>query len=131
MDTLHRGGSSIDLQGLQGTVGNIDKDKYGLRLFLNVCASYLKGRAMNNEGLLTEEHSFWYEEPFGPYTEYRGTVGFPQFDLVVPSILSQLNSCDCGLAVVANSMALLHQMLQESKVHERKYAIIIQKQVSE
>jgi hypothetical protein len=108
LDSLHRGPPNLlDFQGLHGTMGNRYKAKYGVRLFLNICASYLKARAMRNEGLLTEEDCFPYEEPFGPYTEYRGTVGFPRLDIVAPSILSQSNSWDCGIAVVANSMAFI------------------------
>jgi hypothetical protein len=107
LDSVYHSGSKLDHQGLHGTMGNRYKAKYGVRLFLNVCASYLKGRAMRNEGLITEEDCFQYDEPFGPYTEYRGTVGFPRFDIVAPSILSQSNSCDCGVAVVANSMAFV------------------------
>jgi hypothetical protein len=107
LDSVYHNGSKLDHQGLHRTVGNRYKAKYGVRLFLNVCASYLKGRAMRNEGLITEEDCFQYDEPFGPYTEYRGTVGFPWFDIVPPSILTQSNSCDCGVAVVANSMVFV------------------------
>ena len=108
MDSLTSNGKRTDTKGLQGTMGTSNCADYGVCLFLNVCASYLKAQGKKNEGIITtEEQSFQYDEPFGPYTEYKGTEGFPRFDFDDPNILSQSNCYDCGLAVVANSMAFV------------------------
>jgi hypothetical protein len=92
--------------GLQGTMYTKNKASYGVRLFLNICASYLKAKK-NNEGDGRQPNSFHYEEPFGRFDECKGTQSFPRFDYKCPSILQQSNSSDCGLAVVANSMAFV------------------------
>ena len=90
--------------GFQGTVFTKNKASYGVRLFLNICASYLKAKK-KNEGDGRQQNNFVYEEPFGRFTESKGsTEEFPQFDYLCPSIVQQSTSFDCGLAVVANSM---------------------------
>jgi len=95
--------------GFQGTMYTNNKASYGVWLFLNICASYLKAKK-KNEGDGRQADSFQLEEPFGPFTESNGTEGFPWFDYDCPSILQQSNSFDCGLAAVANSMAFVKHL---------------------
>ena len=90
--------------GFQGTIHTRNIAWYGVRLFLNICASYLKARFKNGPAELA------YDEPFGNWEENKGTEEFPRFDFQCPSILSQPNAHDCGLAVVANSMALVKHL---------------------
>ena len=92
--------------GFQGTLHTRNNDAYGVRLFLNICASYLKAK-MENKGEGRQQNKFHYEEPFGAFTEKLGTEEFPQFNYDCPTILQQLTVYDCGLAVVANSMAFV------------------------
>jgi hypothetical protein len=92
--------------GLQGTRHTRNNPSYGVQLFLNVCASYLKDKK-ENKGDEMQQHKFHYDEPFGSYTEVLGTEEFPQFDYDCPTILWQLTQYDCGLAIVANSMAFV------------------------
>jgi hypothetical protein len=92
--------------GFQGTLHTRNNDAYGVRLFLNICASYLKAK-MENKGEGRQQNKFHYEEPFGAFTEKLGTEEFPQFDYDCPAILQQLTVYDCGLALVANSMAFV------------------------
>jgi hypothetical protein len=94
----------------------------GVRLFLNICASYLKvkksiGREekINDYQEINEADEEWevkfvYEEPFGSFTTNLGTEEFPCFNFPFPSIIRQTNSFDCGLAVVANSMAFVKHL---------------------
>jgi hypothetical protein len=73
-----------------------------VRLFLNICASFIKFKK-DNEGdvqALDDLHVFQYEEPFGDYQ-------FPRIDLPSPSIIEQNNGFNCGLAAIANSMAFV------------------------
>jgi hypothetical protein len=65
--------------GFQGTIYTKSDASYGVQLFLNICASYLKAKK-KNEGDGRQGDSFQYEDPFGPFTESNGTEGFPQFD---------------------------------------------------
>ena len=95
--------------GFLGTIHTKNAAWFGVQLFLNICASYLK--AKRKKGPMELD----YEEPFGKWQETKGTDEFPRFDFQCPSILSQPNAHDCGLAVVANST------FEESKVHESKY----------
>jgi hypothetical protein len=90
--------------GFQGTIHTRNVACYGVRLFLNICASYLKARFKNGPAELA------YDEPFGNWEENKGSEEFPRFDFQCPSILSQPNAHDCGLAVVANSMALVKHL---------------------
>jgi hypothetical protein len=69
--------------GFQGTMYTKNKASYGVQLFLNICALYLKAKK-KNEGDGRQQDSFHYEEPFGPFTESNGTEGFPQFDYDCP-----------------------------------------------
>ena len=109
--------------GFQGTVFTKNKASYGVRLFLNICASYLKAKK-KNEGDGRQQNNFVYEEPFGRFTESKGTEEFPQFDYLCPSIVQQSTSFDCGLAVVANSMAfvkhLKHVKFMKSNMERRE-----------
>jgi hypothetical protein len=85
----------------------------GVRLFLNICTSYLKSRKSdeNNEG---EADEFKYEEPFGDYS--ASDVVHPEvteifcLDYTSPNIILQQNSNDCGFASVANAIAFVLQM---------------------
>jgi hypothetical protein len=87
--------------GFQGILHTRNNDAYGVHLFLNICASYLKAKK-ENKGEGRQQNKFHYEEPFGAFTEKLGTEGFPQFDYDCPAILQQLITYDCGLAVIAN-----------------------------
>ena len=62
--------------GLQGTRHTRNNPAYGVHLFLNVCASYLKHKK-ENKGDGSQQHKFHYEEPFGDYKEVFGTEEFP------------------------------------------------------
>ena len=42
LDSLRSDAKRTDTKGLQGTPGTTNFADYGVRLFLNVCASYLK-----------------------------------------------------------------------------------------
>jgi hypothetical protein len=105
-DSLGNSGMPSKAKGFHGTCSTMNKASYGVRLFLNICASYLK--AKRNEASSEEENeSFCYDEPFGSFDESGGTVEFPRFDFPFPSVIQQSNGYDCGLAVVANSMAFI------------------------
>jgi hypothetical protein len=81
----------------------------GVRLFLNICASHLKARSTHEgEGRMAITD---YISPFGEYTSPHGTEVFPRFDYDYPSIIRQSNGFDCGLAVIANSMAFVKQLM--------------------
>ena len=95
--------------GFQGTSHTRNNPNYGVRLFLNICASYLKARK-ENKGDGRQQDNFQYEEPFGAFQEVLGTEQFPWFDFPFPSILSQSTANDCGLAVVANDMAFVNHL---------------------
>jgi hypothetical protein len=92
--------------GLQGTCFTKDNPSYGVRLFLNICSSYLKAKN-ENDGNGPKADKFSYQEPFGPFQDSKGTDEFPHFDYKSPSILFQSNNNDCGLAAIANSMAFI------------------------
>jgi flagellar assembly factor FliW len=95
--------------GYKGTFYSNNKPKHGLQMFLNICASYLKAKK-ENDGDGRHFTEFPYGEPFGEWGEARGTEVFPQFDYQCPSIIVQSNSFDCGLAVVANSIAFIKHL---------------------
>ena len=80
-----------------------------MQLFLNICASYLKAQK-RTEDRHEDKNSFTYEEPFGSYHDSRGMEEFPRFDFQFPSIIQQSNGYDCGLAVVANTMAIIKHL---------------------
>jgi hypothetical protein len=97
--------------GFQGTLFTKIKASYmyGVQLFLNICASYLKAKK-DNGGEGRQSNNFVYEEPFGSFTDCKGTEGFPWFDFQCPCIVCQQTTFDCGLAVVANSMAFVNHL---------------------
>jgi hypothetical protein len=100
---------SVEDSGFQGTAFTKNKATFGVRLFLNICASFIKFKK-DNEGdvqALDDLHVFQYEEPFGDYQDEMGTNNFPRIDLPSPTIIEQNNGFDCGLAAVANSMAFV------------------------
>jgi hypothetical protein len=92
--------------GFQGTMFTKNKASYGVQLFLNIGASYLKAKKLS-QGDGRQRDNFCYESPFGEFSESKGTGEFPRFDYESPSILGQSNAFDCGLAAVANSMAFV------------------------
>jgi hypothetical protein len=96
-------------RGFQGTSHTRNNPKYGVCLFLNICASHLKAR-MENKGDGRQQDNFQYEQPFGNFEEVLGTEQFPQFDFDCPSILSQSTANDCGFAVVVNSMLSVNHL---------------------
>jgi hypothetical protein len=95
--------------GFQGTLHTKNNASYGVRLFLNICASYLKHKKQSR-GDESQQHNYDYEEPFGGFTQDVGTEEFPRFDYDGPAILWQSTQYDCGLAVVANSMAFVNHL---------------------
>jgi hypothetical protein len=116
--------TDIEHNGFQGTVGTKNKASYGVRLFLNICASYLLSKKGNEgEGKLT--FHYHYPEPFGIFTESFGTEEFPRFDFQCPSIIRQNNAYDCGLAVVANSMGFVNHLksVKFRKTHMKRKEI--------
>jgi hypothetical protein len=119
--------------GLQGTMFTKNKASYGVRLFLNICASYLKAKKQH-KGDGRQKDNFHYDSPFGSFMEEKGTEGFPRFDYKCPSILGQSNAFNCGLAAVANSMAFVNHSKNvpfmktnmerhEEKLHEGFYEV--------
>jgi hypothetical protein len=95
---------NVEDSGFQGTAFTKNKATFGVRLFLNICASFIKFKK-DNEGdaqVLDDLH-----EPFGDYQDEISTTNFPRIDLPSPSIIAQNNGFDCGLAAVANSMAFV------------------------
>ena len=91
--------------GFQGTLLTKNNEAYGVVLFLNICASYLKAKRSQEVPIKLK-----YLDPFGDWQWSMGTEKFHCFDFSCPSILSQPNSNDCGLAVVANSMAFINHL---------------------
>jgi hypothetical protein len=97
------------INGFQGTCFTRNNASYGVWLFLNVCAWYLKAKEKNEKDG-THPNQFDYKEPFGRYTESVGTTECAWFDFGTRSIVAQSTSNDCGLASVANSMAFLKHL---------------------
>jgi hypothetical protein len=111
--------------GFHGPIFTKNKASYGVRLFLNICASYLKAKKQNKcDG--RKKKSFEIDSPFDLFMESKGTEGFPRFDFKCPSILGQSNTFDCGLAAVANTMAFVNHskkvpfMKANMERHEKK-----------
>jgi hypothetical protein len=94
------------MNGFQGTCFTRNNASYGVRVFLNVCASYLKAKKKKEKDG-RPPNKFDYKEPFGRCTESLGTEGFAWFDFGTPSIIAKSTSYDCGLALVANSIAFV------------------------
>jgi hypothetical protein len=92
--------------GFQGTCFSKNRASYGVRLFLNICASYLKSKKEKG-GNGRDPGIFSYEEPFGNVENPKGTDEFPRLDYESPSIIMQETSYDCSLAAVANSIAFI------------------------
>jgi hypothetical protein len=101
--------AEMEEHGFQGSFFTKNKATYGVLLFLNICASYLKAKR-RNKGDIRQAMELDYEEPFGKWQETKGTEEFPWFDFQCPSIIQQSTSHDCGLAVVANSMAFVKKL---------------------
>jgi hypothetical protein len=104
LDSLDHSCRAIGTHGFKATLGTTVRNSLGFHLFLNICASYLKYKHHNEGG------EYNYEEPFGSYAETKGTEQFPWFDFECSSIIQQTTSFDCGLAVVANSMAFVNHL---------------------
>jgi hypothetical protein len=100
-----------DRDGYKGTFHSKNNAKFGMRLFLNICASFLKAKK-DNDGDASDLSTFQYDEPFGHFKDVKGTEDFPRFDYSeqCPSIIAQSNGYDCGLAVVANSMGFIKHL---------------------
>jgi hypothetical protein len=95
-----------DDSGFQGTVTSNLKASYGIHLFLNICASYMKCKRQNEvDGI--QKKKFVYEEPYGATDLTIGTDTFARLDFTTPNIIYQQNTFDCGVATVANSMAFI------------------------
>jgi hypothetical protein len=94
--------------GFHGTFYTTFPTSLGVRLFLNICASYLKLRKSeeNYEGE-ADEYEFEYEEPFGDYSSDTLNPNFIHLDYTSPNIILQQNSHDCGFASVANAIAFV------------------------
>jgi hypothetical protein len=107
--------------GFKGTFYTKNNKKYGLRLFLNICASYLIAKK-ENDGDGRRSTDFTYQEPFGDWQETKGTVDFPRVDYKCPSIIEQSNNFDCGLATVANSVAFIKH-LKNAKFRKRDLGV--------
>jgi hypothetical protein len=111
-DSLRSNSEEKSDQGFHGTFHTKLDPSLGVRLFLNLCASYLKSRKCeeNNEGE-ADEYEIDYEEPFGDFSssKQRGDEFF-RFDYTTPNIILQQNSDDCGFASVANAMAFVLHM---------------------
>jgi hypothetical protein len=100
---------NVEDSGFQGTAFTKNKATFGVCLFLNICASFIKIKK-DNDGVaqgLDDLHVFQYEQPFGNYQDEMGTTNFPRIDSQSPSIIAQNNGFDCGLAPVANSMSFV------------------------
>jgi hypothetical protein len=64
--------NEIQMNGFQGTCFTRNKASYGVRLFRNVCALYLKARKKKEKDGRAP-NKFDYKEPFGRYTESLGS----------------------------------------------------------
>ena len=96
-------------QGFGGTLFTKLEASLGVRLFLNICASYLKLKR-NADMNQVEAPEFDYEEPFGNYRSNEVVPHFIRLDYKTPNIIHQQNSYDCGFAAVANAMAFVLSM---------------------
>lgn len=90
--------------GLKGTVGDKNvKIISSVRLFLNVCASYIGAINMPNQ----EGRTYDYLEPFGHCRNTKGSTKFSRLDFESPSILKQQDAFNCGIACVANAVGFV------------------------
>jgi hypothetical protein len=99
--------------GFHGTFYTKHNSSLGVRLFFNICASYLKSKRKSdgNEGKDGgEADELKYEEPFGEYNCDMGCSEFIRSDYTSPNIILRHNSNDCGFAAVANEMTCVLQM---------------------
>jgi hypothetical protein len=73
--------SAVNLEdsGFQGTAFTKNKATFGVRLFLNICASFIRFKKDNEGGAqgLDDLHVFQYEQPFGDYQDEICTT-FPK-----------------------------------------------------
>jgi hypothetical protein len=106
--SMNTKGKRDEKLGLQSTMWTKENASYAVRLFLNICSSYLKAK-VDNDGNGEEDKKFAYKEPFGHYNETRGIPEFSHLDYDSPSILFQTNGNDCGFAAIANAMAFILQ----------------------
>ena len=99
-------GGKRDKDGLKGTVGDTNDDVVcSVRFFLNLCASYI--HAINSPDQRGTKYKY-QDHFFGNCQKTKGTKQFPRFDFETPSILSQDDGWNCGLATVANALAFVH-----------------------
>jgi hypothetical protein len=87
---------NVEDSGFQGTAFTKNKATLGVRLFLNICASFIKFKKDNKGDAqgLDDLHVFQYEQPFSDYQDKMGTTNFPRIDLHSPSIIAQNNGFD-------------------------------------
>jgi hypothetical protein len=115
-------GGNMEDSGFQGMAFTKNKATFGVCLFLNICALFIKFKKYNDgvaQGL-DDLQVFQYEQPFGNYQDEMGTTIFPWIDLNSPSIIVQNNGFDCDLATVAKLYGFC-QTLQGCLVHEGHY----------
>jgi hypothetical protein len=77
---------NVEDSGFQGTAFTKNKATLGVRLFLNICASFIKFKK-DNEGDaqgLDDSHVFQYKQPFGDYQ-----------DEAILNMKAQLQLCCC------------------------------------
>ena len=103
IDSLGGGSTQMKHEYLTETSDSKYDPKFGIHLFLNYCASLLKGRS-NWQTLFSYKQPFEkevggiesfpcsdflvsYKEPSGDYKDVRGTESFPHFDFCSPSFI--------------------------------------------
>jgi hypothetical protein len=112
-DSLSSHSEEKSVEGFHGTFHTKLHPSLGVRLFLNICASYLKFRKSQEKNEVeADDCELEYEEPFGNYSsdEQFPAEYFFRLDYTSPNIILQQNSHDCGFACVANAMAFVLHM---------------------
>jgi hypothetical protein len=121
MDSL---GGVNGVNGFKPTIHKKLKKEYGVRLFLNMCASILKNRK-KRKGLPSTRDEIDCDQPFGSWDDCNGTVDFPRLDFTCDSIIKQSNASDCGLAAVANSMAFVKHLRNVKFFNQSDFHVIL------
>jgi hypothetical protein len=108
LDSNHSHYKEKTQDGFQSSLHTKGCASAGVRLFLNICASYQKYECDKLEGNAGDSTLLPYKEPFGEYCVDDDEMNdFPRMYYPFPSIIQQQNSNDCGLCVIANSMAFV------------------------
>jgi hypothetical protein len=65
---------NVEDSGFQGTVFTKNKATFGVHLFLNICASFIKFKKddKGDAQRLDDLHVFQYEQPFSNYQDEMG-----------------------------------------------------------